>query len=92
MKRRTLIFVAAGVLLALPAVAMLLGGDVNWDAFDFVVGAILLFGTAFALNYALDRITSPRNRVVAAGAIVLVMVLVWAELAVGLFGTPFAGS
>ena len=92
MKRRALIFAAAGLLLALPALAMLLGGDVNWDAFDFVVGAILLFGTAFALNYALDRIISPRNRVVAAGAIVVVLVLVWAELAVGLFGTPFAGS
>ena len=92
MNRRTLIFAASGVLLALPAVAMLLGGDVNWSAFDFFIGAILLFGTAFALNFSLDRITSPRNRVVAAGAIVLVLVLVWAELAVGLFGTPFAGS
>jgi hypothetical protein len=94
MNRRTLIFAAAGVLLAIPALAMLLGGDVNWDVFDFIIGAILLFGTTFALNFTLDRITSPRNRVVAAGVIVLVLVLVlvWAELAVGLFGTPFAGS
>ena len=92
MNRRTLIFAASGVLLALPSVAMLLGGDVNWDVFDYIIGAILLFGTAFALNFALDRITSPRNRVVAAGGIVLVLLLAWAELAVGLFGTPFAGS
>lgn len=71
---------------------MLLGGDVHWDVVDFAVGGSLVFGTAFALNFALDRITSPRNRMVAVGAILLVLVLVWAELAVGLFGTPFAGS
>lgn len=92
MNRRTLIFAAAGILLALPALNMMLGGDVSWSVFDFVIGGILLFGTAFALNFALDRISSTRNRVLAAGAILLVLVLVWAELAVGIFGTPFAGS
>lgn len=92
MNRRTLIFAAAGILLALPAMNMMLGGDVKWSVFDFVIGGILLFGTAFALNFALDRISSKRNRVLAAGAILLVLVLVWAELAVGIFGTPLAGS
>lgn len=92
MNRRTLIFAAAGTLLALPALNMMLGGDVSWSVFDFVIGGILLFGTAFALNFAFGRISSTRNRVLAVGAMFLVLVLVWAELAVGIFGTPFAGS
>ena len=33
-----------------------------------------------------------RNKIIIGIAIIIVLFLVWAELAVGIFGSPFAGS
>jgi len=40
----------------------------------------------------LRRIKSIDKRILIIGAIVVLFLLIWAELAVGIFGTPFAGS
>jgi hypothetical protein len=32
------------------------------------------------------------HRIILCGLLLLALLLVWAELAVGIFGTPFAGS
>ena len=44
-----------------------------------------------AIELAIRVIGRPTFCVVAVLAILLALVLVWAELAVGFFGTPFAG-
>jgi hypothetical protein len=66
--------------------------DMNWSIADFVLaGAILL--TAGALFWLIVKKTrSNMNRIVFVSILVLVIALVWAELAVGLFNSPFAGS
>jgi len=33
-----------------------------------------------------------KNRILFIGILVLMFLLIWAELAVGIFGTPFAGN
>lgn len=86
-----LLFVAA-VLLSVPYVAMKFTGEVNWTAFDFIVAGILLFGTGLAIELALRMVTTFWSRVAVCAAILLVLFIVWAELAVGFIGTPFAGS
>ncbi len=91
-KRPVFIFLAAAALLAVPAVAMFFTNEVNWTAFDFAVAGVLLFGTAFAAEAALRLLTKPLYRIVAVASILLVLLIVWAELAVGLIGTPLAGS
>lgn len=83
---------AAAALLAIPFVAMRFTNEVKWSLFDFIVAAVLLFGTGLAIEVALRVLTSFWSRVAACGVILLVLFLVWAELAVGVFGTPFAGS
>lgn len=91
-KRLFLFFAAAVVMLAVPAVAMVFTNEVNWSVFDFAVAAVLLFGTALALDTALRLVTKSIHRIVAVGLILLALMIVWAELAVGLIGTPLAGS
>jgi hypothetical protein len=90
--RPILLFAAAAALLSVPWIAMFFTSEVNWDAFDFLVAGVLLFGSAAAIEMALRLLRSAKLRVAACAAILVVLALVWAELAVGVFGTPFAGS
>jgi ABC-type proline/glycine betaine transport system permease subunit len=53
---------------------------------------ILLFGTGTLIEVVMRRVSSNRNRIVICGAILCMLFLIWAELAVGIFGTAFAGS
>lgn len=90
--RLPIILSVAGALLLLPLIAMQFTSEVVWTASDFITAGILLFGTGLAIELAIRKVTNPRNRFFAIGAILFVLFLVWAELAVGIFGSPFAGS
>ena len=79
-------------LLLIPLVAMLFTAEVNWSAFDFIVAAVLLSSTAILLELVWSGIKLRRKRFVLAAAIVFMLILTWAELAVGIFGSPFAGN
>lgn len=89
---RRLVWAGAVALLALPAVAMLFTSEVNWGPEDFAVGGVLLLGTAFVLDRVLGSGLSRRAMLVVAGAVLLALLFVWAELAVGVVGSPLAGS
>jgi hypothetical protein len=66
--------------------------EVVWTLSDFVVAGVLLVGTGLAFAAAMRKARSVRNRAIFGAAILVAFLLVWAELAVGIFGTPFAGS
>lgn len=89
---RRLVWIGAAALLALPAIAMLITAEVNWGPEDFAVGGVLLLGTAFVLDRVLGSQLSKRTIALAAGVVVLALLLIWAEMAVGLVGSPLAGS
>lgn len=76
----------------MPLLAMQFTEEVNWSPADFAVAGTLLFGSGVAYELIVKRIEDKAQRVVVAVALLLVLLLVWAELAVGVFGTPFAGS
>lgn len=90
--RLTIILSAAGFLLLLPLVAMQFTKEVNWTFSDFLVAGVLLFGTGGLIELAMRKINKVGTRVWVILGILIVLFLVWAELAVGIFGTPFAGS
>lgn len=73
------------LLLATPAVAMLFTDEVDWGAGDFAVFAVLLAGLGLLFEGALRVGRTRRMRALLMCAAVLVILLVWAELAVGLF-------
>ena len=91
-KRLTGIVVAVAILLLIPFLAMKLGGGVNWSPLDFVVAGVLLLGTGLACELVLRTVKKFEYRIAICAVILIVLALIWIELAVGLFGTPFAGS
>lgn len=82
---RTMLWGIVAALLAVPAIAMQFTGEVNWGPGDFVVAAGLLGMTGLALELAARARLSRAAKLLAAGGIVLALLVVWAELAVGLF-------
>lgn len=68
------------------------GQGFNWTSSDFIIIGFLLLGTGLSCEFALRRIKSSKNRIFICVAIFILLVLTWMELAVGIFGTPFAGS
>lgn len=87
-----IILFIAGAILLLPLIAMQFTSEVDWSSSDFVIMGILLFGTGLAIEFALRRFSSTKSRLIVCGTILAALFLIWAELAVGVFGTPFAGS
>lgn len=91
-KRRQGILIATALILCIPAVAMLFTTEVNWGLADFIIAGGLLLGAGLLCDYAWEKISGARTRMVVVGAIILALLLIWIELAVGIFGTPFAGN
>ena len=94
-KQNTRLIIIVGivvVLLLVPLIAMQFTSEVNWSYFDFVVAGTLLLGTGLACEFVLRKVKITQYRIAICVAIVAVLILVWAELAVGIFGTPFAGN
>jgi hypothetical protein len=79
-------------LLLIPLIAMQFTSEVDWGLLDFVVMGILLLGTGLMAELVIRKVKNTESRFVIIGLILLVLFLIWAELAVGIFGTPFAGS
>jgi hypothetical protein len=91
-KRIPAIALTVALLLLIPLIAMQFTDEVDWSIFDFVIAGILLFGTGLALELVIRKVRNKDKRLGLVAAIVLALFLIWAELAVGIFGTPFAGS
>ena len=82
----------AGTLLLIPAIAMQFTSEVNWSAFDFLVAGILLFGTALGVDL-ISKLVKPKGKAwILIAVLLLLIAILWVELAVGLFGSPIAGS
>jgi len=91
-KRLIGIVITAALLLLIPFIAMQFTNEVKWDSRDFVIMGVLLLGTGLMCEFVLRKVKKTQYRVLLIAAILLALFLIWAELAVGIFGTPFAGS
>lgn len=91
---RQIMFIVLGAafLLLMPLLAMQFTDEVAWDLFDFAVAGALLVGTGGIYVLLARRVSKARYRVVLAVALAVALFLVWGELAVGIFGTPVAGT
>ena len=68
-----------------PLVAMRFTDEVAWGWMDFLLAGALLFGAGSAVVLASRRFKRPAQRAAVVLATTLIVALVWAELAVGLF-------
>jgi len=91
-KRLSAILLTVVLMLLVPLIAMQFTSDVNWSVFDFAVAAVLLFGTGLLCEFVMRKVKTMKLRIIICAVILIALFLIWAELAVGIFGTPFAGS
>ncbi|WP_370391764.1 hypothetical protein [uncultured Winogradskyella sp.] len=80
------------VLLALPLIGMQFSNAIDWKAGDFAMAAVLLVLATLVIEITNRIIPNKtlRRFLIAVG--ILVIVLIWLELAVGVFNSPIAGS
>ncbi|UOQ97379.1 hypothetical protein MUN81_19345 [Hymenobacter sp. 5317J-9] len=86
-KSLLLVALATFALLLIPLVAMQFSAEVQWTSFDFVVAGGLLFGAGSLFVLVARPANSTAYRLAAAVAVAAGLLLVWANLAVGLVGS-----
>lgn len=79
-------------ILLIPFIAMQFTNAVKWTLSDFIIAGILIIGTAFLLDLVIRKVNKKRNQVIYYVVIIAILLLIWTELAVGIIGTPLAGS
>lgn len=79
-------------ILLIPFTAMQFIDEVDWKLFDFVLMGFLLLGTGLLCELVIRKVRNMDYRIGIIALILVALFLIWAELAVGIFGTPFAGS
>lgn len=84
--------IATLFLLSIPLIAMQFTQEVNWDVFDFLV-AFVFFSLLFtAIEGILLWKASLKTKLISLLILLLAFMLLWAEMAVGIFNSPIAGS
>lgn len=91
-KRLWIILSVAVAILCIPLIAMQVTQEVNWSWLDFAIAGILLPSAGLSLELILRKIVKINYKVIAISALLLILFIIWAELGVGLFETPFAGD
>ena len=86
------IVLTVAILLLIPLIAMQFTDEVNWTLLDFIVAGILLLGTGFICELVIKKVKKTAYRIAFCLSILIALLLIWAELAVGIFGTPLAGT
>lgn len=79
----------AGAVLMIPFFGMLFGGW-DWGIFDFAVIGTLLISAGLTYVFAARKLKN--HRFILGVIVVLAVLLLWAEMGVGLFGSPIAGN
>ena len=79
-------------MLIIPLIAMQLTDEVEWSLFDFIIMGTLLLITGLIGEIIFKKVEKYKHRVILYIVVIIIFFLIWAELSVGIFGTPFAGS
>ena len=80
------------LLLLIPFIAMQFTDEVKWGPLDFLAAGVILLTAGFMGELVLRRVANIGYRIALFLVILIVLILIWLELAVGIFKTPFAGS
>lgn len=79
-------------LLLIPLIAMQFSNDVDWKFNDFLIAAALFYGLSLVIEAVLQNFRRKHLRIALICAALLIFLLLWIEMAVGLFGSPISGS
>jgi hypothetical protein len=71
---------------------MQFNGSVHLSLGDFILMGLLLMGLGISIKLILNRIKNRKKSLLYIWILIILFLLIWTELAVGIFNTPFAGS
>lgn len=91
-KRFSILTFAPLALLLIPLIAMHYSDEVHWTLIDFAIMGVLLLVAGMSTQRVVKRVKSFPRRATYIILVILLFLLVWAELAVGIFGSPLAGN
>ena len=86
------ILISVVFILLIPFISMQFSDEVNWGPLDFVVAGVLLLSAGLIFDLVIRKIKNRNYRITIIIVLLLALLLIWAELAVGVFGTPFGGN
>ncbi|TPV31424.1 hypothetical protein FJ651_14620 [Paucihalobacter ruber] len=94
MKQKQFVYLMVGVvaLLMLPLIGSYISAEINWSLFDYIVMGILLTVTGLTAILVYNRFKNSKLKFLYLAIIGVVFLLIYIELAVGLFGSPIAGD
>ena len=78
-------WVVIAIMLAVPLVAMQFTDEVRWTGHDFLAAGALLSGALLVYQLSGRFVSRRGQRFLLAGAILMIVMLLWAEGAVGIF-------
>ena len=73
------------LILLIPLVTMQFTDEVNWNFMDFMVAGGILSLAALAFEQAFTKLNKPKTRFAVGITIISAVLIIWIELAVGLF-------
>lgn len=87
------IFTVILLLLCIPWLEQLDGqAAFHWTMFDYITAIVLLSIFGFGIEYVVRKTKSKKGRFLIILILTLLFMLLWAELAVGVFDSPIAGD
>ena len=72
-------------LMLLPYIASQNSEGGGWDLFDLFVGGAMLFALGMSIQFLMNKLKGKKYRIFVIIAVVLIFILIWIELAVGIF-------
>jgi len=83
-----------GILALVPAAVLMIPFVANWPwtLGDYVVMGVLIMSIGLIYELIARTLSTKTYRIIVAIVLFVAFLLIWAELAVGIFNTPFAGS
>ncbi|NQX85197.1 MAG: hypothetical protein HRT67_04730 [Flavobacteriaceae bacterium] len=85
-----IICISVCCILMIPFIASQFNPDVNWEIQDYVIAGAILLGVGFLINVAFNRLKTVKHKTII--VLFVLLLLLWAEMRVGIFGSPITGS
>jgi hypothetical protein len=78
------------IILLIPSISSQFSREVNWQLFDYLVAALLL--TILFVGIEVIKKLKSKKRYFVLAFFLIIMILIWIELAVGIFNSPISGT
>ncbi len=80
------------LILFVPYIGMQFSNEIKWTFFDFTMAGFFIFVAISLINFLFYFLKNNKYKYWILGLFVLFFIIIWIELAVGIFNSPFAGS